>query len=171
MMWAEHIHRLESLSLLSAQWQRFSLERCGQIFFGGVFDKRVGMLFAARRNEDGNVHRRRRVSKTVTKNMWEGFFKNQNQKERPEKTAEGGNAPLCGVEILTKVSARLLATFSRLVDVEVFLIKTFSLLKSKVFCSQIVCKYFDVVQKLTASAYGHLADRRFELRIEVCDQV
>jgi len=54
-----------------------NLKECRQIFFGGVFDKRVGMLFAARRNEDGNVHRRDGVSKTVTKNMREGFFKNQ----------------------------------------------------------------------------------------------
>jgi hypothetical protein len=265
-MWAEHCYRLESLILLSAQWQCRLLECGWQIFFGGVFDKRVGMLFAARSpeitsGEDGNVHRRG-DSKTVTKNIWEGFFKNQNQKERPEKTAEGGN-------FLTKVSAgisfhpliltekfsqcarltlksafqnarmkkvsgfqpelltfpsflimnestlmmdnpdfligltlpcilmaddgvktpsdadvrttyfdgqlladfvKLLATFSRLVDIEVFLIKTFSLLKSKVFCSQIVCKYFNVVQKLTASVYGHLADRRFELRLEVPDK-
>ena len=90
-MWAEHCHRLEPLTLLSAHWQMPSLEHGWQIFFthteyifskvfvsslrsvgpafGGinsVFDKRVGMLFAARRNEDGNpdlksgqvVHRR-----------------------------------------------------------------------------------------------------------------
>jgi hypothetical protein len=94
---------------LSAQWQRPSVERGWQVFFGGVFDLRVGMLFAARSpdissGEDGNVHRRDGVSKTVTKNMWVGFLKNQNKKERPEKTAEGGNAPLYGVEILTEVS-------------------------------------------------------------------
>jgi len=49
--------------------------------FGGVFDKRVWMLFVARRNEDGNpdlksgqvVHRRDGVSKTVTENMWAGL--------------------------------------------------------------------------------------------------
>jgi len=80
MIWAEHCHRLESLPLLSAQWQGPSLERWRQIFFGGVFDKRVRMLFAARSpefisGEDGNVHRRDGVSKTVTKNMWVGFFR------------------------------------------------------------------------------------------------
>src|SRR3972149_6748336 len=74
MMWAEHYHRLESLSLLSAQWPGASLEHWRQIFFAGVFDKQVGMLFAARRNEDGNVHRRDGGSKTVTKNMCAGFF-------------------------------------------------------------------------------------------------
>ena len=67
MMWAEHCHRLELLHLLSAQWQRPLLEWRGLIFFGGFFDKRDGMLFAARSlpaggteagNEDGNVHRR-----------------------------------------------------------------------------------------------------------------
>ncbi len=63
-----------------------------QIFFGGVFDKRAGMLFAARRNEDGNVHRRDGVSKTVTKNMRVGFFfKNPKTKERPKEAPARGS--------------------------------------------------------------------------------
>ena len=33
MMWAEYINKLGLLTLLSAQWQRPSLERGGQIFF------------------------------------------------------------------------------------------------------------------------------------------
>lgn len=76
-MWTEYSRKLESLPLLSAQWHCLSLECGWRVFFGGVFDKRVGMLFAARRNEDGNVHRRDGVSKTVTKNMWVGFFENK----------------------------------------------------------------------------------------------
>ena len=52
---------------------------------GGVFDRWVRMLFAARRNEDGNVHRRDGVSKTVTKNMWAGLFKNPKSKEGPKE--------------------------------------------------------------------------------------
>ena len=56
------------------------------------------MLFAARRNEDGNVHRRDGVSKTVTKNMWAGLFKNKKIKAPPE------NAPN-GAKDLTAVSA------------------------------------------------------------------
>lgn len=53
------------------------------------------MLFAARRNEDGNVHRRDGVSKTVTKIMCDGFFfKNPKTKERPNQPAgEAGEAP------------------------------------------------------------------------------
>jgi hypothetical protein len=52
------------------------------------------MLFAARRNEDGNVHRRDGVLKTVTKNMRTGFFKNQKIKERPNMSADkAGKAP------------------------------------------------------------------------------
>ena len=96
------------------------LLRCGgQIFLGGVFDKRAGMLFAARRNEDGNVHRRddpvkyvvinyisdlyvefhrAGLSKTVTKNMWGGFFK------PPERFHSSDFAP-DGSEELTAVSA------------------------------------------------------------------
>jgi len=101
MIWAEHCHKLEPLPLLSAQWHCRSLERGWQIFLGGVFDLRVWMLFAARRNEDGNVHRRDGVSKTVTKNMWGGFFKNPKTKERPNPPAlptgqaggEAGEAP------------------------------------------------------------------------------
>ena len=75
------------------------LPRCGgQIFFGGVFDKRAGMLFAARRNEDGNVHRRDGVSKTVTKNMWGGFFK-------PTVRSHSSDFAPTGSEELTAVSA------------------------------------------------------------------
>ena len=75
------------------------LLRCGgQIFFGGVFDKRAGMLFAARRNEDGNVHRRDGVSKTVTKNMWGGFFK-------PAERSHSSDFAPVRAEELTAVSA------------------------------------------------------------------
>ncbi|MBN2215674.1 MAG: hypothetical protein JW723_15705 [Bacteroidales bacterium] len=52
------------------------------------------MLFAARRNEVGNVHRRDGVSKTVTKIMWVGLFKNPKPKERPNPPAgEAGESP------------------------------------------------------------------------------
>ncbi len=117
MMWAEHCHRLEPLTLLSAQLQLTLLECGWQMFFGGVFDKRVGILFAAcspgiSLGEDGNVYRWDGVSKTVTKNMWGGFFKNKPPKE-PLKIPlpclpTGRKAvkdPLCGVENLTAVSA------------------------------------------------------------------
>ena len=57
-MRAAHYKRLELPLLLSAQWCRRLLECGGRIFFGGVFDKRAGMLFAARKYEDGNVHGR-----------------------------------------------------------------------------------------------------------------
>jgi hypothetical protein len=60
------------------------------VFFGGVFDRRVGMLFSARRNEDGNVHRRDGVSKTVTKNTSDGIFKNKKIKSPPENPAFSG---------------------------------------------------------------------------------
>jgi hypothetical protein len=76
----------------------------GQIFFGEVFDKRVRMLFAARRYEDGNVHRRERVSKTVTKNMWEGFLKKQGIKERPK------NAPAVSAYRLKRGTNRTAGT-------------------------------------------------------------
>jgi len=100
-MWAEYSLRLELLMLMSTQCHRCLIERGWQIFFGGVFDKRVSMLFAARRNEDGNVHRRDGVSKTVTKNMRVGLFKNPKPKERPNPPAlptgqaggEAGEAP------------------------------------------------------------------------------
>ena len=73
-MWAAHYKRLELWGLLSAQWCRRLLECGGKIFFGGVFDKRAGMLFAARKYEDGNVHGRAGVSKTVIKNIAGWFF-------------------------------------------------------------------------------------------------
>ena len=69
-------------------------------FFGEVFDKRAGMLFAARRNEDGNVHRRDGVSKTVTKNMWAGLFKNLKSKEGPKE------APFRGKNISAETAER-----------------------------------------------------------------
>jgi len=170
-----------------------------QIFFGGVFDKRVGMLFAARRNEDGNVHRRDGVSKTVTKNMRAGFFKNQKIKERPNLSADkAGNAPFRGKNITadlpdgeartadrsfrsliltgmscflsalfyrlarltlksafqtartTRFDVSVLATSGRLVDSAIFLIKNVNLLIINTFCQFFV-------------------EKRFELRIEVCD--
>jgi len=107
---------------------------------------RVRLLFAARRNEDGNVHRREGVSKTVTKNMWVVFFKNQKPKERPNLPAdEAGDAPFGGKNItadtgvktpsrsdarttcfnarLLDAFVRLLATFGRLVDADDYLMK------------------------------------------------
>ncbi len=95
-MWAEHNVSTKLLTFLSTQWQLHLLERCGQLFFGGIFDNCVGMLFGARRNEDGNVHRRDGVSKTVTKNMWAGsFFKNQKIKERPKTAPNGATCLPC----------------------------------------------------------------------------
>ncbi|MBN1969867.1 MAG: hypothetical protein JW870_10910, partial [Candidatus Delongbacteria bacterium] len=86
MMWAEHCQILEPPLLLSAQWHYRFLERGWQIFFGGVFDKRVGMLFPTNLRFARDVHRRDRVSKTVTKNIWVSFFfKNPKTKERPKE--------------------------------------------------------------------------------------
>ncbi len=89
-MWAAQYLWLEPLRLLSAHWHGRWLEYGWQVFFGGVFDRRVGMLFSARRNEDGNVHRRDGVSKTVTKNTSDGIFKNKKIKSPPENPAFSG---------------------------------------------------------------------------------
>jgi hypothetical protein len=80
-------------------------KECKQIFFGGVFEKSVRMLFAARRNEEGNVHRREGVSKTVIKNMCVGFFKNSNQKDRPKEAPFGGTCLPTRQENITADSA------------------------------------------------------------------
>jgi hypothetical protein len=152
-MWAEHCHRLEPLPLLSAQWQRLLLDCGGQIFFthniylfsmvfvnslrsvGGVFDKRVGMLFPIPASGIRNVHRRGDYSltsfvheiaslssKTVTKNMRVGFFKNQKIKERPQNAPERGSTITADTAersflpvILAGISCFLSSFFSRCV--------------------------------------------------------
>jgi len=200
MMWAEQYRRLEPLTLLSAQWQLSSLECGGQILFGRVFEKRVGMLFAASRNEDGNVHRRDRVSKTVTKNMWDGHFKDQ-IKERPNLSADkAGNAPFRGKTItadsaersfhpmnLAGMSCLLSALFSRCARLT---------LKSAFQNARTTCFYVSlmaVLVRLLASSgclvdaavflikndilliintlCQFFVDKMFELRVEVCDGI
>jgi hypothetical protein len=188
MMWAKKYHRLEPLTLLSSQWQRPSLERCGQIFFGGVFDKRVRMLFAARRNEDGNVHRRDGVSKTVTKNMWDGFFKNQKIKERPNMSADNaGNAITAEIAemsfrplILAGMSCFLSALFSRFARLTLksgyqtartirfdgsLLATSDRLVDVDVF----LIKNFNLL--IISNFCQFFVEKTFELRIEVCDMI
>ena len=63
-----------AMSFVKPYGRDFKLEYGGKIFFGGVFDKRAGMLFAARNYEDGNVHGSDGVSKTVIKNIAGRFF-------------------------------------------------------------------------------------------------
>ncbi|MBN2572555.1 MAG: hypothetical protein JXA68_10540, partial [Ignavibacteriales bacterium] len=63
------------------------------------------MLFADRRYEDGNVHRRVGVSKTVTKNVWVGFFKNLIIKAPPDLSDEKAGNPAESERKLTAVSA------------------------------------------------------------------
>ena len=105
LMWAEHNVSTKLLTFPSAQWYRGSLEQCWRIFFGGVFDKRDGMLFAARRHEDSNVHRRG-DSKTMTKNIGVGsFFKNKKIKERPNPPAVEAGHPAFSGKIWTAESA------------------------------------------------------------------
>jgi hypothetical protein len=64
------------------------------------------MLFIARRNEEGNVHRSHGVSKTVIKNMWFGFFKNQKIKERPKNFPLGGKPNKAGQKFSLGVRIR-----------------------------------------------------------------
>jgi len=49
---------IRTTNVVDRPLERTLIRMWWQVFFGGVFDKRVGMLFAARRNEDGNVHSR-----------------------------------------------------------------------------------------------------------------
>ena len=99
MIWAEHYHRLEPPTLLSAQRHYSSLERGWQIVFGGVFEKRAWMLFPTKLCFVRDVHRRDGISKTVTKNiprgrdrLWVGFFfKNPKPKERSKEALFRGS--------------------------------------------------------------------------------
>jgi len=188
-MWAVHCHRLEPLTLLPAQWHLFLSGQGGQIFFGGVFDKRAGMLFAARRNEDGNVHRRvatvkyvvinlypsglyvrfhrARLSKTMTKNMRVGFFKNKKIKAQ-KKTAPNGAACLpTRQKYLTAVSA----VSSFLMEIFPFCSARCSRLTLSTNASRWIHENLIISSKLLITkGYCELfIEKRFELRSEVCD--
>jgi len=67
-------------------------------------------------------------------------------------------------------SVRMLATFNRLVDVEVFSKKNFNMLIITIFCSQNVYKNLKDVHELTSFGCQFYFDNRFELRLEVCDK-
>ena len=75
MMWAAQYLRLEPPMLLTAHWQKRLLACDGKVFFGGVFDKRAGMLFPTNLRFARDGHRRVGVSKIVTKNTSVGIFK------------------------------------------------------------------------------------------------
>ena len=73
--------------------------------------------------------------------------------------------------LMLDASVRVLATFGRPVEVDVFSIKNFKMLIITVFCSKNVYKNLKDVSELPMFGGQFYFDNRFELRLEVCDKI